>query len=148
MLRLAIVAAGLFVTAATAQEKAPAIDPEKLAGEWEYVSGTKAGNKVDGIKGKVTLTKDTIGMTLNDQKFVFGYKIKDKESPSKLDLTTKESPFGANDNVVKGLVGLKDDQLSICYVFDFSGKQLDYPAKLESTAENKAHLFVLKRVKK
>lgn len=133
------------VSAALAGAQDAKLDPAKLVGEWEFVSGTSAGEKMpaDRLPKKAVLTKDTITLTNEAGTFVFGYKVDPATNPARLDMTIKDSPFGADPTVTKGLIQLAGDQLTLGYV---QGTD-KYPAKLESTKENGVRLFVFKKAK-
>jgi len=132
----------LAVAAARADER---LDPAQLVGDWQAVSGVNAGQKIpaERLPGKVTFTKETITLANDQGKFVFNYKVDPAPSPAHLDMSIKESPFGPDATVTKGLIQLKDGQLTLGYV---TGSD-KYPDKLESTAGNGMRLFVLKKAK-
>lgn len=143
---LATLLVGL-TTAAWAEDKEKEevkFDPKALVGDWAYESGVKAGEEVpeDHLKGKIVITDETITLDGGDGKFVMKYKLDGEKSPVKFDMEMTDSPFGAGMKA-KGLMEFKDDKLVMGYVVD-EGKA-DYPEKLESTKENKLHLFVLKK---
>lgn len=129
--------------------KKAALDPAKLLGEWTYESGVRGGDMVDKARlvGKVEITKDTITLGAGtEQKFVMPYKLDVKKSPVEVDLEIKEGPVGQGSKAA-GILSLDGDELKICYtpLIEEGAKR---PAKLESTKDNKAFLFTLKRVKK
>src|SRR5262245_34668476 len=109
-------------------------DKDKLVGDWNYVSGVRAGDKIDKerLMGKVTISKDTITVPAGpDQKFIMAYKIDASASPAKIDIDIKDGPAKGN---AEGLIELKDGELKLIYT-PGSGKR---PAKFESTKENEA----------
>jgi uncharacterized protein (TIGR03067 family) len=124
-----------------ADDKETKLDPAKLVGDWTYVSGMKGGEKVnaDNLKNKVVITKETLTLA-GEQKFVMKYDLDSSKSPVGIKLKMTESPFGAGAEAV-GIISCDGKELKLCY--DPEGKKA--PAKFESTAENKAHLFVLKK---
>lgn len=131
------------------KEEETKFDPKAILGEWVYESGLKAGEEVpeDRLKGTITITEETI--TLQGEgtagKFVMEYKLDGETSPVKFDMEMTESPFGAGAKA-KGLMEVKDDKVVMAYIMDEGSA--NYPEKLESTKENKLHLFVLKKPEK
>lgn len=147
MKRLSVlcVVLGLAVVA-SAQEakKAAAFDPAKLVGEWSYTEGMRGGEKVgkESLSAKVTFTKDMVTVPAGpDAKFLMAYKLDTKKSPVEIDLEIKDGPV--KEGKALGIIQLDGDTLKLCYTPE--GKR---PAKFESTKENNAFYFVLKRVKK
>jgi uncharacterized protein (TIGR03067 family) len=138
----------LLAAAAPAEDKkADKLDAKALEGTWTYVSGMKSGEKSaeDALKGTVTVTKDTFTLQSPMAKFVIAYKLDAEKSPATIDMEIKESPFGAGAKA-EGIIAVKGDEVRICYVTaDSGGKR---PTKFESTKDNSAFLFVLKREKK
>jgi uncharacterized protein (TIGR03067 family) len=128
------------------KEETPKFDPKAILGEWVYESGKKAGEDIteDRLKGKITITEETI--TLEGEgtagKFVMKYKLDGEASPVKFDMEMTESPFGAGAKA-KGLMEVKEGKVIMAYIMDEGSAE--YPDKLESTEENKLHLFVLKK---
>ncbi len=121
-------------------------DAKAIVGTWEYESGLKLGEEVtkDRLKGTITITEETITLQGEETagKFVMKYKLDGDKWPVKFDMEMTESPFGAGPKA-KGLMEIKDEKLTMVYVMDEGSA--DYPEKLESTKDNKAHLFVLKK---
>src|SRR5688500_4022192 len=87
---LAVGVALMVVATVGAQDKPAKVDPKKLEGEYTVTEGLKAGEKsgAEGLKGKVTITKDKIkieegssGMT-----FEFAYKLKADATPAEVDM--------------------------------------------------------------
>jgi uncharacterized protein (TIGR03067 family) len=139
----------LVVTAVAGDEpkKEAGLDPAKLVGDWTYVSGVRAGEKVekDRLAGTVTITKDAVTLPAGpDQKFVIGYKIDAKANPATIDLDIKDGPVKEGKAV--GIIALDGDEFKLCYV-PVEDKDTKRPAKFESTKDNKAFYFVLKRKK-
>ena len=141
---MALCALVLGIAPLGADDKETKFDPAKLVGDWTYVSGTKGGEKAnaDSLKNKVVITKETITLT-GDQKFVMKYDLDSNKKPVGIKLKMTESPFGAGAEAV-GIIGFDGKELKLCY--DPEGKKA--PEKFESTKENKAHLFVLKKADK
>jgi uncharacterized protein (TIGR03067 family) len=147
-LGVALVAVALAAGAEEKTDKKDAVlDPAKLVGEWAYVSGTRAGEKVDQerLAGKITITKDQIEIPAGpDAKFIIAYKINTKASPATIDMDIKDGPV--KEGKALGIVSLKGDELQLCYV-NIDGEDAKRPAKFESTKDNKAFYFTLKRAK-
>lgn len=137
----------LLATAAPAEDKKGGkFDPKALEGNWTYVSGQKSGEKSpeEALKGKVAITKDAITLTGGDARFVIAYKLDTAQSPVTIDMEMKESPFGAGAKAI-GIIEVKGDELKLCYVTPDGGAKR--PTRFESTKDNSAHLYVLKREK-
>ena len=141
------IAMGLFVslcgivTAQDAEKKAPALDVEKLYGDWEYVSGVRAGEDVmkERLAGTVTISKENFKLPGGpDVEFVMSYTIDTTKSPAEIDLKIESGP---EEGKAKGLIKLEGNKLWLCYE-PMGG---DRPKKLESTEENGAFLFELTR---
>jgi uncharacterized protein (TIGR03067 family) len=134
-----------YLSADEAKKDAP-FDAGKLVGDWTYVSGAKSGEAVDKdhLQGKVTFTKDTITMPAGpNEKFVMAYKVDAKASPAAIDMEIKDGPV--KEGKAEGIVSINGDELKICYVPTFAGAKR--PTKFESTKDNGAFLFVLKKSK-
>lgn len=144
---LAIVAAAPPATGQDAKDK-DKLDPAKLLGTWEYVSGTKAGEEVaaDRLQGStVSFAKEEITLKNGDgSTFVIPYKVDASAAPAKLEMTIKESPFGADDTPTRGLLKLEGDRLTFGYIMHAA----EYPKELKSTGDNMMHIFILKRAAK
>jgi len=143
---LASLVLSLFVVAVVgSEEKKEALDPAKLVGDWTYVSGVKAGEKVakDTLAAKVTFNKDTVFVPVagTDMKFTMAFKIDAKESPATIDMDIKDGPV--KEGKALGIIAIDGDDMKLCYTFEGAKR----PTKFESTKENKAHYFVLKRAK-
>jgi uncharacterized protein (TIGR03067 family) len=121
------------------------LDPAKLVGDWDTVSGKSAGQPIppDRLPKKVTITKDTITLPSPEGKFVFGYKVDPSTSPAKLEMTIKESPFGEDNTITRGLIQLDGEELKLGYVVGAE----TFPPKLDSTVANGMRLFVFKKAK-
>jgi uncharacterized protein (TIGR03067 family) len=151
MKMLAALALGLLVATATAEEKKAEFDATKLTGDWTYVSGMKSGEAVskESLSPKVTISKDTFTVPAGpDMKFAITYTINSKVSPVQIDFTIKEAPAKeAVGTKAEGIISLEGDTLKLCYVDASAKDRAKRPEKFESTKENKAHFFVLKRAK-
>lgn len=128
-------------------DDAAKLDPVKLLGTWEYVSGVREGEKVpdDRLAGVAVFTKETITLkTGEDATFVIPYKIDASKSPATVEMTIRESPFGADPEVTRGILKLEDDKLTFGYI----SHAAEFPKEFRSTAANGMHLFVLKKAAK
>lgn len=146
---LALLVGAIALVAARAEDdkkKEATFDAAKMVGDWEFVSGVRAGEKVekDRLKAKVTISKDKFVLPAGDSKFVMKYKLDTKASPVKLDMEIEDGPVKEGKAV--GIIDLKDGELKICYV-SISGADEKRPEKFESTEKNKAFYFVLKKAK-
>ena len=133
----------IAAAAARAEDKKDAgLDAAKLVGDWTYVSGVKAGEKLpaDHLAGKVTFTKDTVLVPAGkDMKFVMAYKIDPKASPATIDLDIKDGPV--KEGKAAGIIALEGDELKLCYAVA-PGKR---PEKFESTKDNGYYMFTMKK---
>ncbi len=139
-----VLALTVVATVGGEEKKPAAFDPAKLVGDWTYVAGDKAGETVpkDHLVGKVVFTKDGITVPAGpDAKFTMVYKLDLKATPTAIDIEIKDGPV--KDGKAHGIIALDGDTLKLCYV-DASEKR---PTKFESTKENKAFFFTLKRAK-
>jgi uncharacterized protein (TIGR03067 family) len=127
-----------------AQDKAAKLNPAKLVGKWEFVSGIKNGTKVteESLKKHVmTITKDTITLKAEDT-FVMKYDLDTSQKPAGIKLEMLESPFGAGAKS-EGVIEVSGDQLRLCY----APMGEDAPKTFDAKEGSKMHLFVLKRAK-
>lgn len=146
LLTFGIVLSAIVLIAADDGKKDGKFDAGKLVGDWNYVSGTKSGETVDKnrLQGKVTFTKDTITLPADEnQKFVMAYKIDSKVSPATIDMEIKDGPV--KEGKAEGIIAVEGDELKLCYVPTFAGGKR--PTKFESTKDNSAFFFVLKKAK-
>lgn len=128
-----------------AKDKAAAFDAAAMVGDWEYVSGMRAGDKLDKerLAGKVKITKDTLTIPSGaDKPFVMAYKLDTKTTPVNIDMEIKDGPVA--EGKAKGIVGFEGATLKICY----QPTGGDRPKKFESTKDNGAFFFVLKKAGK
>ncbi|MCX7702029.1 MAG: TIGR03067 domain-containing protein [Gemmataceae bacterium] len=135
----------LVVAFASVRADEKKFDAEKMLGKWTYTAGEKAGVKSDLEliqKGTVTITKDTITLQDDSNKFVIKYKIDASKNPPVIDMEITESPFGAGAKAV-GIVSLNGDELKICY----NPMGETPPEKFETKEGSSANMFVLKRAK-
>src|SRR5262249_54455282 len=92
------------------------------------------------LAAKVTIKKDELHIPAGpDMKFIMGYKIDASKSPSAIDMDIKDGPVKEGKAV--GIIALDGDTLKLCY--DPMG--VTRPTKFESTKDNGAFSFVLKR---
>jgi uncharacterized protein (TIGR03067 family) len=122
-------------------------DAKKLEGKWTYVSGKKAGENSakESLMGTVEITKDKFNIPGPEMKTMpVGYKLDAKESPAKIDLEILDGMFKGGK--AEGIIEVKDDELKLCYVM-VMGADAKRPTKFESTKDNGAFYFVLKRMK-
>lgn len=144
---LSLVVVLMVTSVVMAQEQttqAPALDGETLLGDWEYVSGVRAGEAVakERLVGTVSISKEAFKVPGGpDGDFVMSYKIDTEKSPATVDFTIESGPVPEGE--AKGLIKLEGDKLWLCY--EPNGG--DRPEKLESTADNNAFFFELKRKK-
>lgn len=135
-----------LLTFVSVQAQDAKFDPAGILGGWTYVEGTKAGTKIekDKLKGEVKFAKDTLvvpGEAGGD--FKMSYKIDATKSPATIDITIDEAPFKeAVGSKAAGLVAIDGDTLKLIYI-----EGATRPKGFESTAENKAHYFILKKSK-
>jgi uncharacterized protein (TIGR03067 family) len=135
-----VVVAGL----ASAADK---FDPPKLAGKWKFTEGTKAGMKVDekNLAAEVIIDKDTVTIKGSDMTHVMSYKLDTTKSPVEITMEGKEGP--AMGSKADGIIALDGDTLKLAYTTNIPGFDGKKPTKFESTADNKAFYFVLKKAK-
>lgn len=120
------------------------LDPKKLIGQWDYVSGIKDGVKVDPgnlKKGQVRIEKEKLTLT-GDDTFVMKYTLDTSKQPAGISLEILESPFGGGAKAV-GIIEVNGDNLRICY----TPMGETAPKTFEAKEGSKTHLFVLKRSK-
>jgi uncharacterized protein (TIGR03067 family) len=120
-------------------------DAAKMVGDWKIVAGTKQGEKVaeDNLKVKVKVSKENFTLESDMGKFVMAYKLNPATNPVGIDLDIKEGPIPEGKAI--GVVSVNGEDMKLCYVPDASATR---PAKFESTKDNGAFLFTLKRVTK
>ena len=143
---LALGAAVLAVAApnAAAEEKAR-LDPAKLVGTWNYVSGEEDGKKADLErlkKGTVEITKDTITLKSDEATFVIKYSLDTDKSPCRISMEITKGPQGEGSKA-QGIIALKGDELKLCY----PAMGGEAPKEFSAKEGSRLHLFVLKRKK-
>ena len=144
MYPLALGAAVLLLSPLAADVKDEGtLDPAKLVGTWNYVSGEKDGKKIpaDDLKtGTVEISKENLTLKSPDGKFVIKYKLDAAKSPARIDMEITEGPQGQGSKS-EGIVALDGDQLKICYPAMGGAAPKDFTTKEGSGL----HLFVLKK---
>ncbi len=125
------------------KKSASKFDAEKLIGNWNYVSGKRAGDDVNeqSLSLPVSISKDEFTVPAGpEETFAMAYKIDSKHTPVHIDLEIKEGPA---DGKALGIIKIEGDKFTLCY--DPAGE--NRPEKFESTADNGFFLFVLERGK-
>jgi uncharacterized protein (TIGR03067 family) len=122
-------------------------DAEKLVGKWKFTEGTKAGEKVEAknLESEVTITKDTVTIKDATQTHVMKYKVDASKSPIQIDFEGEEGP--AKGFKAEGIISLDGETLKLAYSTNIPGFDGKRPEKFESTKDNKAFLFVMKKAK-
>ncbi len=119
-------------------------DAKKLVGTWTYVSGVRAGEKVDESRfvGDVVVSKDKFTIPSGgDEPFVMSYKLNTESKPVKIDLKIESGP--APEGEALGIIKMSDDKFVFCY--DPFGQSR--PEKFETSEDNGFFMFKLKRKK-
>jgi uncharacterized protein (TIGR03067 family) len=148
MYPLALGVAVFMLSPLTADEKGKdeaKLDPAKLVGTWNYVSGERDGKKVpeDNLKkGTVEITKNTISLKGADATYVMKYVLDSAKSPCQISIEITEGPQGVGVKT-EGIIALKGNELQLCYP-PMGG---DAPKEFKSKEGSNLHLFVLKRKK-
>jgi uncharacterized protein (TIGR03067 family) len=133
----------MSLTAVHAEEKK--FDREKILGKWTYQAGQKSGiaSEIEALqKSRVTITKETITLEDDNNKFVIKYTIDTSKTPAVIDMEITESPFGAGAKAI-GIIALDGETLKICYAP--MGEKA--PEKFETKEGSSTHMFMLKRAK-
>jgi uncharacterized protein (TIGR03067 family) len=140
-------AVALVVCAGFAAAEDKKFDASKLEGKWTITAGTKEGTKLDAknLEGEVTIAKDTITIKAPDMTHVMGYTVDGTKSPVTIDMVGKEGP--AKDLKAEGIIEVKGEEIHLAYVAQIPGMEGKRPTKMESTKDNKALYFVLKKAK-
>lgn len=128
-----------------AEKQAAKFDPAKMVGKWDITSGKKMGEDIpkDRLESVITWTKDQVEIPAGpDQKFVMAYKVDASKTPAQIDMEIKSGPVP--EGKAKGIVSLEGDEFKLCYGVEGMAER---PTKFESTADNKAFLFVMKKAK-
>ena len=135
-----------FVGMVSAEDK-PKFDAAKLEGKWKFTEGAKSGAKVDAknLESEVTITKDTFTIKGGDDKHVMSFKIDTTKSPIQIDMEGKEGASAGTK--AEGIIELDGDTIKLAYGTNIPGFEAKRPGKFESTADNKAFYFVMKRAK-
>lgn len=141
-------AVALVVCAGVAAAEDKKFDAAKLEGKWTITAGWKEGDKLDAknIAGEVTIAKDTFTIKGEDgMTHVMGFKLDAAKTPIQIDMVGKEGP--AKDIKAEGVIEMKGEELHLAYVAQIPGMEGKRPTKPESTKDNKALYFVLKKAK-
>ena len=135
-----------FVRLIKVMKGEPVDDDEKKAakwiGTWVYVSGVRAGEDVakERLAGEVEIGEKTLTIPAGpDSEFVMAYEIDKSKKPAAIDLEIESGPV--NEGTALGIIKMDEGKLVLCY--DPTGQ--NRPEKFESTSENGAFLFVLKK---
>jgi len=136
----------VFAGFAVAEEKKK-FDPASIQGKWTFTGGTKAGTKVEeaSLKAEVTITKDTITIKDPSEVHVMAFKLDVTKSPIEINMEGKEGP--AKGTMGEGIIEIDGDTLKLAYSTNIPGFDGKRPTKFESTKDNKAFLFTLKKAK-
>lgn len=119
-----------------------ATTPARLAGTWSYVSGVRAGEKVEKERliGDVKVTGDKFEIPAGpDSKFVMTYSIKSNSKSDTIDLSIESGP--APEGKAVGLVRVRGNIMTLIY--EPTGE--NRPSEFKSTADNGCFMFTLKR---
>jgi uncharacterized protein (TIGR03067 family) len=134
----------LFLTSflSADDKKEGKFDAAKMVGDWKIAEGVKTGEKVgeDHLKVKVKVTKETFILDGEMGKFIMAYKLNTSADPVTIDMDIKEGPIPEGHAI--GIVWASGDDMKLCYVPDANGTR---PAKFESTKDNGAFFWTLKR---
>jgi uncharacterized protein (TIGR03067 family) len=145
MLSVVAVLALLAPAGADDKNKEAKLDPAKLVGTWNIVSGERNGQKVDEDslkKNSVVITKDTLTLKTEMGDFVMKYKVDTKKTPCQIELEITEGPAGQGTKAT-GIIQLKGEELKLCYPAMGGDAPKDFTAKEDSGN----HSFVLKKKK-
>jgi uncharacterized protein (TIGR03067 family) len=137
----------IAVTGLACAEEKPKFDAAKLVGKWKFTEGTKAGTKVEAknLETDVTFTKDTVTLEGGGEKHVMKYKVDATKSPIQVDFEGEEGP--AKGFKAEGILAIDGDTVKLAYSTNIPGFDGKRPEKFESTKDNKAFLFVMKKAK-
>lgn len=139
-------AVGLVSVADAQDKKAAKVDPAKLPGTYEMVSGVRDGEKVpaDHFKGvSLIVTKDEMELKTADGSFKFAYKVDASKSPAALDLEITDGPVGKGMKG-KGILAVDGDTLMLAY----NPGGGDAPKDFEGKKGTGAHSFTMKKAAK
>lgn len=119
----------------------PNFKSDHFFGDWDFVSGKRAGDDVEqGRLGvQASIARENIKIPSPNGEFVMKYKLNRKTFPVEIDIEIESGP--APEAKALGIMQMKDGELWFCY--DPSGEKR--PDSFESTAENGFFLFVLKK---
>jgi uncharacterized protein (TIGR03067 family) len=128
-------------------EDKPKFDADKLVGKWKLTEGTKMGEKSDAksLEAEITFTKDMVTIKDGTMTHVMKYKVDASKTPVQIDFVGEEGP--AKDFKAEGIISLDGDTLKLAYATNIPNLEGKRPEKFESTKDNKAFLFVMKKAK-
>jgi uncharacterized protein (TIGR03067 family) len=139
-------AVGLVSASAGQEKKAAKLDPAKVVGTYEFVSGVRDGEKVPegNFKGTTFIvTKNEAELKTPEGSFKFSYSIDAAKTPAALEMEITDGPIGKGMKA-KGIIELDGDTLKLSYDPTGATAPKDFDAKKGSNA----HSFTLKRQKK
>jgi len=130
------------------KKEAAKFDASKLVGKWKFTEGTKSGTKVDAknLEGSdVTITKDAFTIEGGGEKHVMKFKIDATKSPVQIDMEGEEGP--SKGTKAEGIIAIDGETIKLAYATNIPGFEGKRPEKFESTKDNKAFYFVMKKAK-
>jgi uncharacterized protein (TIGR03067 family) len=139
-------AVGLVSGSAAQEKKAAKVDPAKLVGTYEMVSGVRDGEKVPAERFKgvsFIVTKDAMELKTPDGSFKFSYKVDASKSPAAVDMEITDGPVGKGMKG-KGIVAMDGDMLMLAY----NPAGGDAPKDFECKKGSGCHSFTMKKEKK
>src|ERR1044072_1097363 len=90
-------AVGLVAASAGQEKKAAKLDPAKVVGTYEFVSGVRDGEKVPegNFKGTTFIvTKDGAELKTPEGSFKFSYSIDATKTPAAIEMEITDGPIG------------------------------------------------------
>jgi uncharacterized protein (TIGR03067 family) len=139
-------AVGLVSASAAQEKKAAKVDPAKLVGTYEFVSGVRDGEKVPADHFKAmsfVVAKDGMELKTPDGSFKFSYTIDASKSPAAVEMEITDGPIGKGSKS-KGIVSMDGDTLMLAY-HPAGG---DAPKDFECKKGSGCHSFTMKKAKK
>jgi uncharacterized protein (TIGR03067 family) len=148
VLVLGVAVAVALVSASAAQDKKAAkLDPAKLVGTYEFVSGVRDGEKVpaDHFKGmSFVVAKDMLELKTPDGSFKFSYKIDASKTPAVVDMEITDGPIGKGMKS-KGIIAVDGDTLKLAYN---PAGDTEAPKDFDCKKGSGCHGFTVKKEKK
>lgn len=117
------------------------LTPAKIKGVWEYVSGTRSGEKVaaERLVGQVTVTEKTFTLPASPtENFVMAYSLNATAAIDTINLEIESGPVPEGRAV--GVIKVEGDTLTLCYDSTGMNRPTDFAAEEEGF-----FAFVLKR---